>query len=74
MIRVQNNLVVLGTESPADEWAYRLRYRLLVLSAAAANPDNGPAIQEAISAELQYVIEMLPDEEQMTQALAKGKA
>ncbi len=71
MIHLQNNRVVLTTDAPADEWAFRLQYRLLVLSAAAANKDNGPAILEALSAEIQAVIEMLPNEEQMEKALQK---
>lgn len=71
MIAYLNGHVQLHTEARADDWCLRLRNRLLVLSAAAGNPHNGPAIAEAISAEIDATIEMLPDEEQMAAALQK---
>ena len=63
--------VHLVTEAHADDWYLRLRNRLLVLSAAVANPNNGPDILDAIAAEIDATIEMLPDEGQMQAALQR---
>ncbi len=70
MIRQLKSRIVVTTDArDGDDWCLRLRTRLLVLSAAAGNPDNGPAVQQAVAAEIDHVIEMLPDEQQMTAAL-----
>lgn len=71
MITQIGNRIQLSTDAPADYWCQRIRNRLMVLSAAASNPNNGPAIQDAIAAEIDATIEMLPDEGQMEAALQK---
>ncbi len=73
MIALRNNQVQVSTGADAEDWSIRLRYRLMILSAAAANPNNGPAILEAISSEIDFMLEMIPDEAQMKKALVTEK-
>lgn len=70
MITTGNDTVHVVTTARTEDWYYRLRRRLLVLSAAVRTQPIGEDIREAISAELEDMIEMLPDERQMEQLLS----
>jgi hypothetical protein len=69
MITQNNDRVTVVTTARPDDWVYRLRNRLMVLSAAAGNSNINQHIGEAIASELDATLEMLPDEFQMMQAI-----
>jgi hypothetical protein len=70
MIRLAQQRVQVSTDSKADDWALRLRNRLLVLAAAATgNIYQRDEVNEALAFEIEAVLELLPDERQMERAL-----
>lgn len=70
MIQVVNNRIHVATHAAHDEWHLRLRNRILVLSAAASNTENGPAIIDALGGEILALLEIIPSEDQMALLLS----